>query len=366
MISRVMLPWLGRLQPNCRWACLHAHLRGDCMPADPVAPAIPQTAHTDVGGCRFRHEAVASICTETCNTSITPGRQPCRIPVQRQCDRRIAGGVISPLHRVEPSQSAKEFLHILDVGMQMTERRRRIGRCGRQPDVVVAEENRELPRDGILPGDRPQIVCAADPLRFLPQPEIVALNQLGRRHLAGRRRVFLDRVALVGLSLIGGVETAFAETYMQVSGAGLQMEASAFQRELDENSDLRRRLFRYNEAMHAQTAQTAACNGRHELEQRLARWLLMAHDRTDGDELLITQEFLSLMLCVYRPSVTVVAGILQRAGIICYSKGNITILDREALEATACDCYRTVQDRADNLAVRMFQTVKSPIQFQHN
>jgi CRP-like cAMP-binding protein len=155
----------------------------------------------------------------------------------------------------------------------------------------------------------------------------------------------IGREGMVGLALMGGVETAFAETYMQSGGSGLQMEASVFQREVEENSDLRRRLFRYNEAMHAQTAQTAACNGRHELEQRLARWLLMAHDRTDGDELLITQEFLSLMLRVYRPSVTVVAGVLQRAGIIRYSKGSITVLDRDALESTACDCYRTVQDR---------------------
>jgi CRP-like cAMP-binding protein len=159
----------------------------------------------------------------------------------------------------------------------------------------------------------------------------------------------IGREGMVGYPLIGGVETAFAETYMQAGGAGLQMEAVAFQRELDDNPDLRRRLFRYNEALHAQTAQTAACNGRHDLEQRLARWLLMAHDRTDGDELLITQEFLSLMLCVYRPSVTVVAGVLQRAGIIRYSKGIITILDRDALEATACDCYKTVQDRFDYL-----------------
>ncbi len=159
----------------------------------------------------------------------------------------------------------------------------------------------------------------------------------------------IGREGMVGLSLISGGETAFAETYMQAGGAALQMEASTFQREVDENPDLRRRLFRYNEAMHAQTAQTAACNGRHDLEQRLARWLLMAHDRTDSDELLITQEFLSLMLCVYRPSVTVIAGILQRAGIIRYSKGNITTPDRDALEATACDCYRTVQDRFEYL-----------------
>jgi CRP-like cAMP-binding protein len=159
----------------------------------------------------------------------------------------------------------------------------------------------------------------------------------------------IGREGFAGLPLLAGVETAFAETYMQAAGAGLQMNAAAFQREVDDNQDLRRRLFRYYEAMQAQTAQTAACNGRHDLEQRLARWLLMAHDRTEGDELLITQDFLSLMLCVYRPSVTVVAGMLQRAGIIRYSKGNITILDRDALEASACDCYRTVQDRFNDL-----------------
>src|ERR1700759_2247558 len=151
----------------------------------------------------------------------------------------------------------------------------------------------------------------------------------------------IGREGFVGLALVVGVETAFAETYMQAAGTGWQMEAGAVQHELDQNPDLRRRLLRYIEAMHAQAAQTAACNGRHELEQRLARWLLMAHDRGDGDELFITQEFLSLMLCVYRPSITIVAGILQRAGIIRYSKGNITILDRDALEATSCDCYRT-------------------------
>ena len=95
--------------------------------------------------------------------------------------------------------------------------------------------------------------------------------------------------------------------------------------------------------------QTAACNGRHDLEQRLARWLLMAHDRGEGDTLPLTQEFLALMLCVYRPSITVIAGILQRAGMIRYSKGSITVLDRSAIEATACDCYNTVQNRFKQL-----------------
>lgn len=107
-------------------------------------------------------------------------------------------------------------------------------------------------------------------------------------------------------------------------------------------------LLRYSEAMHAQAMQTAACIGRHNLEQRLARWLLIAHDRSDGDVLPLTQKCLSLMLCVYQPSITTAAGLLQRAGIITYGnsrRGSIIILDREALEDTTCDCYEVVQDR---------------------
>ena len=157
---------------------------------------------------------------------------------------------------------------------------------------------------------------------------------------------------MIGLPLVVGVDTAFTDTYMQASGAGLQMEATAFQRELEDNPALHKLLLRYSEAMHAQAMQTAACNGRHNLEQRLARWLLMAHDRTDGDVLPLTQEFLSLMLCVYRPSITIVARVLQRAGIIANGngkRGTIIILDREALEETACDCYKAVQQRFEQI-----------------
>jgi CRP-like cAMP-binding protein len=157
---------------------------------------------------------------------------------------------------------------------------------------------------------------------------------------------------MIGLPLVVGVDTAFTDTYMQASGTGLQMEATAFQRELEDNPALLKLLLRYSEAMHAQAMQTAACNGRHNLEQRLARWLLMAHDRTEGDTLPLTQEFLSLMLCVYRPSLTIVAKVLQSAGIISYgnrTKGSIIILDREALEDTACDCYKAVQQRFEQL-----------------
>ncbi len=127
---------------------------------------------------------------------------------------------------------------------------------------------------------------------------------------------FLGREGMTGGSLTNGVNTSFTEAFVLGEGSALRMEAKAFEQELEENPELRRLSLRYNEAMHAQTMQTAACNGRHNLEQRLARWLLMAHDRTDGDILPLTQDFLSKMLCVYRPTITVVAGTMQRAGII--------------------------------------------------
>jgi CRP-like cAMP-binding protein len=154
---------------------------------------------------------------------------------------------------------------------------------------------------------------------------------------------------MVGLPLVLGVDSGYEEAFVQAQGTALQMEAHAFQRSLEEFPILQTRLYRYSEAMHAQVTQTAACNGHHSLEQRLARWLLMAHDRAEGDDLPVTQEFLALMLCVYRPSVTVAAGILQRAGIIQYSRGHIAVLDRDSLEALACGCYVVVKRRYNTL-----------------
>jgi CRP-like cAMP-binding protein len=95
--------------------------------------------------------------------------------------------------------------------------------------------------------------------------------------------------------------------------------------------------------------QTAACNGHHALDQRLARWLLMAHDRAGRDEFPMTQEFLAMMLCVHRPGVTVAARLFQRAGLIRYGHGQMTIIDREGLEDAACECYGIVRCQFDQL-----------------
>src|ERR1700709_2395901 len=119
---------------------------------------------------------------------------------------------------------------------------------------------------------------------------------------------------MLGVSLISGIDKPFIESIVQMPIRALRMAARDFNNEMAANAPFRRLILRYNEALQAQIMQTAACNGRHGLEQRLARWLLMAHDRADGDELLLTQEFMAMMLGVHRPSITIIARILQRAG----------------------------------------------------
>jgi CRP-like cAMP-binding protein len=155
----------------------------------------------------------------------------------------------------------------------------------------------------------------------------------------------IGREGMLGVSLLSGIDTPFTESMVQMPGAALRMAVKDFQREVETNAVFRTVLFRYNEALQAQIMQTAVCNGRHGLEQRLVRWLLMAHDRADGDALQLTQEFMAMMLGVHRPSITITAGILQRAGLIQYSGGRVTVIDRPSLEAACCECYGAVQRR---------------------
>jgi len=159
----------------------------------------------------------------------------------------------------------------------------------------------------------------------------------------------VGREGMTGLPLLAGVTTSFVETMVQMPGAALQMPAREFREEVQRHASLRFGLTRYSEALQSQVMQTAACNGRHDLEARLARWLLMAQDRLDSDELPLTHDLLAMMLGVHRPSITIIAGILQRAGLIRYRSGRITILDRLGLEAAACECYGAVVRRAAGL-----------------
>lgn len=174
---------------------------------------------------------------------------------------------------------------------------------------------------------------------------MVAVLDEGMQSEAG----MAGRDGMIGTPLIAGVGTSYTETMAQVAGTALRMEAHAFRQELEVNAPFRTILLRYSEAHQAQVMQTAACNANHGLEQRLARWLLMVHDRVDGDELPLTQEFIAMMLCTHRPSVTVTAGILQRAGLIRHNAGRVTVLDRPGLEAACCECHAAVRRRYEAL-----------------
>jgi len=147
---------------------------------------------------------------------------------------------------------------------------------------------------------------------------------------------------MVGLPLLLGSDRSPTEAMIQAPGKFLRLGAGAFREELDRSAALRTLLLRYALAFQAQVTQTAACNGHHALDQRLARWLLTAHDRADGDEFPMTQEFLAVMLCVHRPGVTVAARLFQQAGLIRYSSGHMMITDRAGLEAAACECHGAV------------------------
>jgi len=146
-----------------------------------------------------------------------------------------------------------------------------------------------------------------------------------------------------------GDDGAPTSVYIQVPGAGLRMKATLFKKELARSASMRAVMLRYAHAFFNQVAQSAACNHFHALEQRCCRWLLMTHDRMQSDEFLLTQEFLAMMLGVQRTGVTAAAGGLQRAGLIRYKRGNVTILDRRSLLRRSCECYGVSKREFDRL-----------------
>jgi CRP-like cAMP-binding protein len=154
---------------------------------------------------------------------------------------------------------------------------------------------------------------------------------------------------VVGLPLLLGDDRAPMDVYVQVPGTGLRMKATIFNRELARSASMRAVMLRYAHAFFNQVAQSAACNQFHSLEQRCCRWLLMTHDRVPSSDFLLTQEFLAMMLGVQRTGVTIAARALQRAGLIRYKRGNVTILDRRGLMRRSCECYGVSKREFDRL-----------------
>jgi CRP-like cAMP-binding protein len=147
---------------------------------------------------------------------------------------------------------------------------------------------------------------------------------------------------VAGVSVILGATNSYSETMCQTGGGAFRIGVAALKDIVAQAPHLRDLLLRYTHVFHVQVAQTAACNAHHELGQRLARWLLAAHDRSGVPELSLTQDLIAVMLGVRRSTVSIAASTLQKAGVIRYQHGRITILDRIGLEDAACECYEAV------------------------
>lgn len=154
---------------------------------------------------------------------------------------------------------------------------------------------------------------------------------------------------VAGLPVLLGVSVSLNRGLVQSAGTAMRMKTAALRREFKQDGALQRLLHRYLHSLLTQISQSAVCNRFHTVETRLARWLLMTHDRVGSDEFRLTQEFLSNMLGVRREAVSKADGILQKRGFVNYTRGHITILDRAGLEAAACQCYRVIKDESDHV-----------------
>lgn len=152
-----------------------------------------------------------------------------------------------------------------------------------------------------------------------------------------------------GVPVFLGASSTRTQCFIQIAGTAKRLSAAAFRDAARDRGALHDILQPYAQYLFDQVAQAVACNRLHALEQRCARWLLMTHDRVGADQFALTQEFLSFMLGVHRPAVTIAEGALRHAGLIRYSRGKVRVLDRAGLEAAACECYASDRANFDRL-----------------
>jgi CRP-like cAMP-binding protein len=172
-------------------------------------------------------------------------------------------------------------------------------------------------------------------LTVLANGDMVEVATVGREGMVGLTAAVEGAIAASATMVQADIRTCF------------RLAAPVFRREMDRRDAFYQLIARYTHAHTAVVMQSTACNAVHALEQRLARWLLMAHDRIETNPFALTQEFVAMMLGAARPTVTIVAGTLQKAGLITYSRGQVTIVNRPGLEQAACECY--------GVAVRLLQ-----------
>ena len=154
---------------------------------------------------------------------------------------------------------------------------------------------------------------------------------------------------VIGIALFMGGHTTPSRAVVQSAGGALRMNAKALQEEFGRGGPLQQLLLRYTQALITQISQTAVCNRLHAVDQQLCRWLLLSFDRLESDKLIMTHSLIADMLGVRREGITVAAGRLQDKGLISYVRGTITLLDRQGLEGSVCECYRVVKNEYDRL-----------------
>ena len=180
---------------------------------------------------------------------------------------------------------------------------------------------------------------------YFPNSGIISLLA-GLNERATLEVGMVGREGIVGLAVFMGVKESQNRAVVQGAGSAMKMKAKAFRRECDNGGALSHLLQRYTHSLLTQITQSAVCNQFHSVEARLARWLLMTHDRMEADEFQLTQEFLSNMLAVRRECVNKAAGKMQKRKLIAYSRGRLTVLDRAGLEAISCGCYEIIKKQS--------------------
>lgn len=186
------------------------------------------------------------------------------------------------------------------------------------------------------------------PYVYFPETAVISLTSI-LRDGATVEIGTTGREGMVGLPVFLGENVGTVRAFAQIPGTAARMESGAFARLAGASAVFHELLLRYTHAFLTQVAQTAACNGAHLMEQRCARWLLMTHDRVEGDEFPLTHEFLAYMLGVRRAGVTLAMGGLQDAQLVRYVRGRVTVADRAGLERVSCECYAVVRAQYDRL-----------------
>jgi CRP-like cAMP-binding protein len=216
--------------------------------------------------------------------------------------------------------------------------------------LLAALSNREYQR--LSPGfehvDLPHaqvLYEMGEPVKYVYFPSN-AMISLVRQMMDGKiiEVGLIGNEGMSGIEALMGEETSLQRAIVQIADGGMRAKLTVIKEEFDRGGELQSLLLGYARTLMRQLAQTAACNSSHTVEERLARWLLMCHDRVDAKEFGLTQEFLAEMLGTRRATVSVTAMALQLDGLINYKRGHITIIDREGLESAVCECYSALKD----------------------